>query len=193
MIASIRGKLIQKSPTFVVIETSGIGFHLFIPVSSHAALSEIGKEATLFTYLHVREDALQLFGFVTQAERDLFLSLISVSGIGPKLAQGILSGISVTDFYSAIQHQDIHALSRIPGIGKKTAERLMVELKDKTEKLGLDIQTRPETESVVKEAVSALLSLGYKRHQAELIVQKLVKQDASISIEALIRRALREM
>lgn len=193
MIASIRGTLIQKSPTSVVIETGGVGFRLFIPVSSHEALGETGSEVTLLTHLHVRDDALHLFGFATSAERDLFLSLISVSGVGPKLAQSVLSGISVKDFQIAIRQQDIAALSRVPGIGKKTAERLVVELKDKTEKLGDDMGAMSRTASTAKEAVSALLSLGYKRQQAESTVQKLLKQDASLSIESLIRQALRAM
>jgi Holliday junction DNA helicase RuvA len=193
MIDRIRGKLIRKSPTSAVIETAGVGFHLLIPVSSHEALGDIGEEVTLLTHLHVREDAMQLFGFATRAERELFLSLISVSGVGPKLAQSVLSGISVPDFHAAIQQQDIHALSRVPGIGKKTAERLVVELKDKTGKLDLDVGGKPHVASTAEEAVRAMLSLGYKRQQAESIVQKLLKQDAALSIEALIRRALREM
>ncbi|MBN2105458.1 Holliday junction branch migration protein RuvA [bacterium] len=193
MIASIRGKLIRKSPTSVVIETGGVGFHLFIPVSSHSVLGDIGEEVTLLTHLHVRDDALLLFGFATSDERDLFLSLISVSGVGPKLAQSVLSGISVEDFYTAIQHHNVDTLSRVPGIGKKTAERLMVELKDKAGKFGHGLKIQPEAASIAEEGIGALLSLGYKRHLAESIVQKLLKQDASISVEILIRRALREM
>jgi len=131
MIASVRGILTHKSLTSVVIHTGGIGFQILIPVSSHEALGKVGEEVSLLTYLHVREDVLQLYGFATEAERELFLSLITVSGIGPKLAQSVLSGISVKDFRLAVQQQDIAALSRVRGIGKKTAERLVVELREK--------------------------------------------------------------
>jgi Holliday junction DNA helicase RuvA len=191
MIARIRGILLQKSPTSVLIETGGIGFQLHIPVSSMNAIGEPGQEVQLFTVLHVREDALQLFGFATRQEKELFLQLISVSGIGPRLAQSVLSGISVDDFRTAIHQQNFSALSSIPGIGRKTAERLVVELKDK---IGMAAQPS-KTEGripVGEEAVMALLSLGYKRNQAESVIRKLT-QESSMPIEELIRRALREL
>jgi Holliday junction DNA helicase RuvA len=191
MIARIRGILLQKSPTSVLIETGGIGFQLHIPVSSMNDIGEPGQEVQLFTVLHVREDALQLFGFATRQEKDLFLQLISVSGIGPRLAQSVLSGISVDDFGAAIHQQNFSALSSIPGIGRKTAERLVVELKDK---IGITAQPG-KTEGrtpVSEEAVMALLSLGYKRNQAESVIRKLT-QESSMPIEELIRRALREL
>lgn len=192
MIATVHGKLTWKSPTSVIIETGGIGLQIFIPVSSLEAIGDIGENVQLFTHLHVREDALQLFGFATKAERELFLFLISVSGVGPKLAQSVLSGISVDDFRRAIQQQDIAALSRVPGIGKKTAERLIVELKEKIGRSDAALAASSKISSS-EEAVMALLSLGYRRAQAEPIVQSLLKQDVSMPIEELIRRALREM
>jgi Holliday junction DNA helicase RuvA len=191
MIARIRGILLQKSPTSVLIETGGIGFQLHIPVSSMNAIGEPGQEVQLFTVLHVREDALQLFGFATWQEKDLFLQLISVSGIGPRLAQSVLSGISVDDFRAAIHQQNFSALSSIPGIGRKTAERLVVELKDKIGMAAQPGKTEGRT-PVSEEAVMALLSLGYKRNQAESVIRKLT-QESSMPIEELIRRALREL
>lgn len=191
MIARIRGILLQKSPTSVLIETGGIGFQLQIPVSSMNALGEPGQEVQLLTVLHVREDALQLFGFATPEERELFLQLIGVSGIGPKLAQAVLSGISVDDFSTAIYEQNFTALSRIPGIGRKTAERLVVELKDKLSKPSQTSKIEGWSSSG-EEAVKALLSLGYKRTQAESVIQRL-SRDSSMPIEELIRRALREI
>ncbi|MBN1780987.1 Holliday junction branch migration protein RuvA [bacterium] len=193
MIATLRGKLTFKSPTSVVIETGGVGFLVHIPVSSLETLGETGEDVSLYTHLHVREDAMQLYGFATQSERDLFLSLIAVSGIGPKLAQGVLSGISVEQFYRAIEHQDVAALSHVPGIGKKTAERLVLELKDKIGGTSAGGPPGAGLMPAAEEAVMALLSLGYKRQKVEPVVQNLIIQDRSLSIEELIRRALREM
>jgi holliday junction DNA helicase RuvA len=193
MIATLRGKLTHKAPTSVILETGGIGFQALIPVSSFNKLGEIGDEVQLLTYLHVREDALQLFGFISAEERQLFLSLISVTGIGPKLAQGILSGITVNDFKSAIQHQDIPALTRIPGIGRKTAERLILELRDKSSTWGEGNQVTEGKPKIHDEAVLALISLGYKRNSVENVIQKLVKEDPALRIEEVIRRALREL
>jgi len=193
MIASIKGTLTDKSPTSVVIDIGGIGLQVLIPVSSLEGLGDIGDKVQLLTHLHVREDALQLYGFATLAERELFLSLISISGVGPKLAQSILSGITVEDFRLAVQQQNIAALSRVPGIGKKTAERLVVELKEKIGHLETDSRGLPVASSAAEEAIRALLSLGYRQQQAGMTVQKLLKEDASMSVEELIRRSLREM
>jgi len=189
MIAHIRGKLVLKAPTHVVIENQGIGFHVLIPFSSYTGLGEIGSDTQLLTHLHVREDALQLFGFVTPEERDLFLLLISVSGVGPKLGQGILSGISVENFKQAVQHQDQAALSRTPGVGKKTAERLILELKDKIGDIQLAGPAVP-TQTGAEEAILALISLGYKRAQVQVVVQKIFKENPSLSVEEVIKQAL---
>ena len=188
MLSHISGRLVAKSPTHVVLENQGVGFHILIPLSSYNGLGDVGNQTKLLTHLHVREDALQLFGFLTSDEKDLFLLLISVSGVGPKLAQGILSGISVNDFKRAVLNQDQAALYRTPGVGKKTAERLILELKDKIGDIGMEgaapIQTGTE------EAILALMSLGYKRPQAQDVVQKIRKQDASLSVEEVIKKAL---
>jgi holliday junction DNA helicase RuvA len=193
MIASVTGKLIRKSPTWIVVESGGIGFHISIPVSSYDAFGETGMDIRVLTHLHVREDALQLFGFASEAERRLFLLLISVSGIGPKLAQGILSGIAVGDFERAVRDNDLASLTRVPGIGKKTAERLVLELKEKIGEAETPAgQAAPADRSPMEEeAVLALVSLGYRRAPAQEAVRKTLKQDASLSLEETLRRVLR--
>jgi holliday junction DNA helicase RuvA len=193
MIAHISGKLIQKNATWIVVETGGVGFHVSIPVSSYDAFGETGGDVRVLTHLHVREDALQLFGFATEAERRLFLLLVSVSGVGPKLAQGILSGIAVTDFERAVRENDLTTLTKVPGIGKKTAERLVLELREKIGefKSAGDQAAPSEKTPMEEEAVLALVSLGYRRVQALEAVQKILKQERSLSLEETLRRALR--
>ena len=194
MISYIRGKLVEKTPTSVVVETGGIGFKIEIPLSSFKALGDVGSEIKIRTYLHAREDVLQLFGFATEEEKELFQLLISVSGIGPRLAQGILSGISVREFKLAIRDKDITKLTSAPGVGKKTAERLILELREKigevkTDRIPVSFTMTPTGE----EAVLALISLGYKRSRAVEVVQKLVQKEPSLLLEELIRRALQTM
>jgi Holliday junction DNA helicase RuvA len=195
MIAYISGKLTRKTPTWIVVETGGVGFQVFIPVSSYDALGETGRDVRVLTHLHVREDVLQLYGFATEAEKRLFLMLISVSGVGPKLAQGILSGISVAEFESAVRSQDLAALTRVPGIGKKTAERLVLELKEKIGEARTADGSAPPAERLPfeEEAVLALVSLGYKRAQAQETIRKVLKQDRSLSLEETLRRALSQI
>jgi Holliday junction DNA helicase RuvA len=192
MIAHIRGRLVQKSPTAAVIETGGMGFHILIPVSTFEALGETNEEVFLLTHLHVREDVLQLFGFATQDERDLFLLLVSVNGVGPKLAIGILSGIKTENFRQAVREENAAVLNKIPGVGKKTAERLVVELKDK---IGSSIPsaTMPSLGPIQDEAVRALVSLGYKRTHAEEAIQRILRQESGLSLEALLRKTLSQM
>ena len=182
----------HKSPTWIVVESGGIGFHISIPVSSYDAFGETGRDVRVLTHLHVREDALQLFGFATEAERRLFLLLISVSGVGPKLAQGILSGIAVGDFENAVRGNDLAALTKVHGIGKKTAERLVLELKEKIGEFEFSGEQAAPSEKtpMEEEAVLALVSLGYRRAQAQEAVQKIMKQDRSLSLEETLRRAL---
>lgn len=189
MIAYIQGQLVKKTPTWIVVETQGMGWHISIPVSTYEAIGEVGEEIKIHTHLHVREEGIQLFGFATEREKTLFLLLISVSGIGPKLAQGILSGISVEDFERAIQNQEIETLLRVPGIGKKTAERLILELRGKISK-PVEVGVRP---SLQEESVLALMSLGYKRAQAQAVVEKVLRQESGLSVEEVLRRALREI
>lgn len=194
MISQVRGTLIEKTPTTIVVETGGIGFLIHIPLSSYNVLSEVGETVLILTHLHAREDALQLYGFATSEERDLFQLLIGVSGIGPKSAQGILSGIAVDEFKRAVRSQDVTMITSAPGIGKKTAERLILELR---EKIGEDpghvsTPAAMPTTPIGKEAVLALISLGYKRNRAQELVDKILRDDPSMSVEDVIRRVLRQ-
>jgi Holliday junction DNA helicase RuvA len=195
MISYIRGKLVEKSPTHIVVESGGMGFWLGIPLSSFTLFGNVGEEICVLTHFHVREDALQLFGFATKEERDLFRLLISISGIGPRLAQGILSGMSVDMFTRAILDEDLSSLSRISGVGKRTAERLVLELRGKLGEKSTEESAVPvfATSPAGEEAVLALVSLGYKRARASDVIQKLLQDDKSLPVEALIRRALRKI
>lgn len=196
MIAHIQGKMIEKTPTALVVETGGVGFQLLVPLSSSEKLGEPGEVVKLLTYLHVREDVLQLYGFLTVEERHLFQLLISISGVGPKLAQGILSGIEVSQFKQAVRANETAVLNKIPGVGKKTAERLVVELRDKVGLADQPETGREETGQAGRpqeEAILALLSLGYKRNQAEKAVHSVAQEEDILSVEALLRQALTRM
>jgi Holliday junction DNA helicase RuvA len=197
MIASLSGILKIKSPTEVLIDVNGIGYAVIIPFSTYEKLGEVNSPATLLTHLHVREDALQLFGFATEEERFLFKLLISVNGIGPKIAQGILSGISVSDLKAHITKENVAALTAIPGVGRKTAERLIIELRDKIGKLEqvprVPTTARDQQAEMRLEALLALTSLGYNRPSAEKAIRQVLNEsaDADLSLQDLIKRALR--
>lgn len=196
MISSLRGKLIQKNPTRLVIDVSGVGYAVNIPLSSYQRIGSVGSEVSLLTFLHVREDILQLYGFTTEQERELFQMLISISGIGPKMAQSILSGISVCDFKNAISTNNVDVLITISGIGRKTAQRLIVELKEKFGETVEDMSTIvPSTDAdatLVEEAILALVSLGYKRAKAKIAVQRVYESESGpLPVEEVIKLALR--
>jgi Holliday junction DNA helicase RuvA len=198
MIASLSGTLRVKTPTEILVDVNGVGYGVLIPLSTFEKLGDLNAHVTLFTYLHVREDALQLYGFATEEERFLFKLLISVSGIGPKIAQGILSGISVADMKSHIAKGDLAALTAIPGVGKKTAERLIIELRDKVGKLAEQVPSAAmgpadQEAGMRQEALLALTSLGYNRQVAEKAIRQVLNESAGtgISLQDLIKRALR--
>ena len=199
MIANISGKLIQKSADSVVIDVGGVGYELFIPLSTFYTLPGLGEPASLKVYTHVREDAIQLFGFLTQDERDVFGLLISVSGVGPKLARNILSGMAVSDLVSAIGSSDSKKLSSIPGIGGKSAERLILELRDKIKAIALTgVQEQKEesgeSDPLSMDVVSALENLGYKAALAEEAVKKAkATEPDALSFEALLKEALKRL
>jgi len=175
MIANISGRLIYKTTESVVIDVGGVGYEIFIPLSTFYTLPDINEPARLKIYTHVREDAIQLYGFLTQEERDVFGLLISVSGVGPKLARNILSGIAVGDLVAAIGSSDNKKLSSIPGIGGKSAERLILELKDKVKLLVIEAPSSSGAEvdtSVAGDVLSALDNLGYKAVLAGEAVKK---------------------
>ncbi len=200
MIAIIRGKLEQKSLTKIVVDVNGIGFELFIPMSTYDKLPEKSNTITLNTCLHLRQDSVQLYGFVTLPEKSLFLMLInSVSGIGPKLALNILSSMPVNSFCTAIINNDIKTLSGINGIGKRSAERLAVELRDKISEIfpgaglaNLPTGLSPVSSKGIEDAVSGLITLGFKPDSSRKTVSKLAGKmpESEITAQSLIRNAL---
>lgn len=196
MIATLRGTLAAKAPTEVVVEVQGVGYAVAIPLSTYEKLGNPGSPAFLFTHQHVREDALLLFGFATEEERTMFRLLLSVTGIGPKMGLGILSGIPVSELRSHLAEGNVQALIAIPGIGRKLAERLVVELREKLGK-GDALLTGHVSGTGVgqtrNEALQALLSLGYSRPAAEKALRSAIQQSGgeSASLEQLIKLALR--
>ncbi len=199
MIDSLRGKLAYKSPTYIRVDVNGVGFGLNIPVSTYNSLGEIGGDISLFTYLHVREDMMRLYGFKTEEEIKTFKMLISVTLIGPQLALGILSSISSDEFKKAIIQDDFNRLDAIPGIGKKTAQRMVIELKEKISSVGeiLDKTGRlNEAESLlIEEAVRALISLGCSKKEALLSIKTsyITIKDKKPSLEELIKYSLKHL
>ena len=192
MIAQLRGRLLRKDTQEAVVDVGGVGYSVTIPVSTFYRLGEAGTEVTLLTHTHVREDALALFGFLTAAEQTLFERLIAVAGVGPRLAIGVLSGIETPDLVGALRAGDVARLTRIPGVGKKTAERLVVELKDKMSGLeGVEPTAGEPAAGPQEDLVSALLHLGYSRPEAERGVEKALKQEGDGPFEELLRRTLR--
>ena len=192
MIAHLAGTLASKSPEEVVIDVHGVGFQLLLSLHSFYRLPEAGQPVRLVTYTHVREDALQLFGFSDAGERALFLLLLSVAGVGPKLALNILSGMPAEELVEALDAGDVARLVSIPGVGKKTAERLVLELR---EKMGLHkarTGAAARVTGVEPEAVSALVNLGYRRPDAERAV-KAAAAEGSGDLERVIRDALKRL
>lgn len=196
MISYIKGTLVEKTPARVVVEAGGIGHEISIPLSSYDGLGSVGSDTVVYTHFHVREDIHELFGFATPKERWLFKLLISVSGIGPRSALGILSGASVDDFCDAIAREQTDFLTAISGVGRKTAQRLIVELKSKIsqEEVHL-IGAGPGTvaaKDAISEAVQALVSLGFPNHVARRAVEKsAAESDKELCVEELVRGALK--
>jgi holliday junction DNA helicase RuvA len=195
MIAYLRGKLLEKHPNQVIVETGGVGYDVLIPVSTFSALPDAGSEVKLRIYTHVREDTLALFGFLTTDEKTIFERLISVSGIGPSLAVKVLSGMAASDLILAIRSGHVEQLVRIPGVGKKTAERIVLELKDKLDGLGSaapGIAEKPAAafSAIDHDVLSALLNLGCNRPAAENAVRNAKAAGVSSEFEPLFRKAL---
>lgn len=194
MIAHLKGKLTHKSPVVIIIDVNGVGYQVFVPLSTFYALPELESEISLGIHTHMREEALKLFGFYTIDEKIIFEKLITINKVGPKLALTILSGMPPADILSTINSNDIIKLSTIPGIGRKTAERLILEMRDKMDGLSLDfVATKdpgPEKE-LFDDALSALVNLGYKKSQAELALKKVYAESVEDnSIESLIKDSL---
>jgi holliday junction DNA helicase RuvA len=192
VIAILRGTLLEKHPNQAIVEAGGVGYDVTIPVSTFTRLPDSGVEVRLRIYTHVREDALALYGFLTQDEKALFEKLIGVSGIGPTLAVKILSGLAAPDLITAIRRGEADRLVRIPGVGKKTADRMVLELRDKLPTVSGE---EPETpvgalSPIDQDVLSALLNLGCARPQAEAAVRKAKTPENASDFEALFRRAL---
>ncbi len=196
MIASLTGRLTRKAPDYIILDVSGVGYQVFVPLSTFYRMPDEGAEASLHIHTHLREDMLALYGFSEPAEKDLFLILLGVSGIGPKLALTILSSLTTDEIAAAIQSSDDQKLYAIPGIGKKTAARMILELKDKVKHLVTASAPagRPQQADVdVDDAVSALMNLGYKRNLAEDAVQMVLRTHPDLSVEDLIRQGLQAL
>lgn len=197
MIALLRGTLVEKHPNQAIVDAGGVGYDVQIPVSTFSGLPELGAEVRLRIHTHVREDAIALFGFATAEEKILFEKLLSVSGIGPKLAITVLSGLPTLTLVSAIRTGSVDQLVRVPGVGKKTAERMVLELKDKLDMLpsGAPLPPSSKTPSealgpVEQDVLSALINLGCDRIKADTAVRKAKLEDAAAAFEPLFRRAL---
>ena len=190
MIGYLHGKIISKKPTKLLIDVNGVGYLVNISISTFEKIAD-KEEASLFTYLSVRESAMDLFGFYTMAEKEMFELLISVSGIGPKSAQSILSGIQIEDLKDALKSGNVSRLISIPGIGRKTAERMVIELRDKVESVVEIIDgVSFSKSSISSDAIAALVNLGYNQKVAERMVRAISDKTPDISIEELIKEAL---
>ncbi len=192
MIAYLRGQLIQKSPGQVTIDTGGVGYCAAIPLSTFFRLGEISDPVELFIHTHLTDNSLALYGFSTREEREIFLKLIGISGIGPKLAMNILSGIEPADLEEAIKKSDVARISMVPGIGKKTALRIAMELQDKIEKKEKILAVKGSKEK--EDLVSALLNLGFRRKEAERVVDETIGASAGdAGFEKLLRESLKKL
>lgn len=191
MIAHLRGKLLAKHPNQAIVETTGVGYDVTISVPTFSELPEVGAEVALHIHTHVREDVIALYGFLRPSEKLLFEKLITVSGIGPKLAITILSGMAADEMVGAIRGNDVARLTRIPGIGKKTAGRMVLELRDKLpETASITAAAVAPTSAVEEDVLSALVNLGYQRAAAEKALSVAAKSSQRESFDALFREAL---
>ena len=202
MIAQLSGKLIHKQPNTVIIDVGGVGYEATIPVSTFYELGEPGTQVSLKIHTHVREDLIQLFGFWTTSEKELFSKLTSVSGVGPKLAITMLSGMPAAELILAITSNDLVRLTAMPGVGRKTAERVVVELRDKlaalaaAEREAEPVRSRGEAPSgpeVRDDTVAALMALGYPKAMAERAVSDAIREEGDRTIEAVLKRSLRRL
>jgi Holliday junction DNA helicase RuvA len=196
MIAHLRGTLLEKHPNLAIVDVGGVGYEVSIPVSAYSSLPDAGAEVRLHIHTHVREDALVLFGFVTPADKALFEKLITVSGVGPKLAITTLGGLTAPDLAAAIKAGSLETLTRIPGVGKKTAERLVLELRDKLDLLpgakpGTQVATKSAFSETEEDVISALANFGASRAAAEAALSKARSTTESNEFDALFRRALK--
>lgn len=196
MISFLEGQIVQKFPTKIIMNVNGVGYEVNISLNTYEQLPRDRDTIQILTYLHVREDSMQLFGFVSADERDLFVKLIGVSGVGPRLAQGMLSGTTPQDFKTAVLTNDLGRLTAIPGVGRKTAQRLVLDLKDKFQSDKLQEMAAEPTlrESMSEEAVLALISLGYKQGIAQKAVREVLHREPELNtLEELVKFSLAQV
>lgn len=204
MIAHLNGKLLTKEPNAVIVDVAGVGYEVNIPLSTFYELENEGSNVQLRIYTHVKEDALQLYGFKTVRERELFVNFISVSGIGPKLGIALLSGMSTDELIASIKSNNLARLTLIPGVGRKTAERLIVDLREKMTALAAsqvaeepgaisDASIATSDDDVRAQALSGLLNLGYQRSAAEKAIDSVLREDGEVTVESVLRRGLRKL
>lgn len=194
MIGLLRGALLEKRPGQVIVDAGGVGYDVHIPLSTFAALGALRAEVTLLIYTHVREDQISLYGFLTAREKHLFEMLLSVSGVGPSLALKILSGMSVEEIVPAVRRGDVAGLTRIPGVGRKTAERVIVELRDKLAAAeSAAAEPRAPRSQIEEDLSSALVNLGYDRRETERALEKLRRDGVPASFDAALRAALQQL
>jgi Holliday junction DNA helicase RuvA len=198
VIAHLRGLVLEKQPNRLVVEVGGVGYEVYVPLSTFYEIGDEGAEVALRVHQHVREDALQLFGFLTELERQLFERLIGISGVGPRLAIAVLSGIEPKGLVAAVQRGDVVRLTGIPGIGKKTAERIVLELRDRLAQIAAPDESGPSSaagggDRLRTDLLSALNNLGYHRPQAEKAVEAAVTSTSEPTFEQALRTALRDL
>lgn len=201
MIAFLSGRLIEKSANSVIVDVGGVGYEVAIPLSTFYEIGEVGETVELRIYTNVREDAIQLFGFKTQREKDLYLKLISVQGVGAKSGITMLSGMSADEIVSALRTENLAKLTSIPGVGRKTAERLVIELRDKVVELSAGVPAEASmaaaagvgSEGVYDDALSALVNLGYQKNAAEKALQRVRQDGVEANVQKLLRAALQRL
>ena len=199
MIARIDGVLIEKTPAYIIIEAMGIGYEVIVPLTTFYELPENNQKVVLKIHTHIREDAMTLFGFLTQKEKDVFQLLITVTGIGPRLAINILSGTDFSELVSSIAQGDLNRLIRIPGVGKKMAERIIFDLRDKkiiglSNEWGEDVSSKPEDIRLIKEdALSALVNLGYKQQRINDVLEQVLRdaEEENPSLDIVLKKSLK--
>ena len=199
MIAYLTGILYSKNPQWIIVETAGVGYQVFIPLSTFYQLPDEAEKVSLHVYTHVREDTLQLFGFQTEREKDIFLLLLSVSGIGPKLALNILSGIGLGDLLGAIVRADSERIAAVPGVGKKMSQRISLELKEKVAHFleGEEVQPSEliqiKNQEIFDDALSALINLGYAKKVATTALESVLRRDNEVNLDTLLKEALQNL
>jgi holliday junction DNA helicase RuvA len=204
MIAHLNGRLLAKEATSVIVDVAGVGYEVSIPFSTFYEVGDVGANVELRIYTHVKEDALQLYGFKTLLERQLFISLLSVSGVGPKIGIALLSGMSAEELVNSIKNNNLARLTAVPGVGRKTAERLVVDLREKMTALAAsqveeeaggrsDTASVSSDDDVRSQALSGLINLGYQKSPAEKAIDSVLSEGGEITVESVLRRGLRKL